>query len=131
MSWPLITALLSLVLVNTAAAHQLSCPTQSPAEWGAPRMPLVEANVLIYPADMPWPTEEGLPFVLPDEEHERGGVVYQVWSMNTTPSENDQVECYYARKGRARSLRLNAAHVKQCRAELRHNETRVTSFFCD
>ncbi len=131
MNQHLLGALLASVLANAASAHSLSCPAQSPSEWGAPRMPLVEVNVLIYPADLPWPTEEGLPFVVPDEERKQHGVVYQVWNMNTTPTENDQIECRYARKGQARSLRLDAAHVKQCRAELQHDETRVTSFFCD
>ncbi len=129
----LISALLSVILGDSAAAHQLTCPAQSPAAWGTPQTPLVEADVLVYPANIPRPPDDALPYTIFHDQRERHGIVYQTWNMNTEPGDEDQVYCLYTREGKDHALRLDANHVKHCWSELRYQGIKIIEvrFFCD
>lgn len=95
------------------AAAALSCPSTAPLTWQLGPGPLVDVQVISYPAGDKVDYSHTLPLMVPDEQKDSGGVFYQTWFMNTdAPKFTFEFVCVY--KNIDRKLPVPAPGVTRC-----------------
>jgi hypothetical protein len=109
---PLI-ALLLAALCGIGEAAVLRCPPAAPQDWKAGPSPLVDVQVLSYPAGEKIDYSGTLPLMAPDRQTQKNGITYQTWFMNTdAPKFTFEFLCVY--KNIDHKLPVPAPDVSRC-----------------
>ncbi len=123
--------LLLLAGPASAAGHALECPARAPAEWGG--SPGLLNAVQVLSAQRGEAIDETAPpYLVPDEQHTRSGILHSVWRMNSDgPDWLFFVWCQYA--GTPRVLKLAAPGVARCEytTSAAHQDRPPQQMVCD
>lgn len=124
--------LVSATLLPVAAtARPLTCPVNTPPDWGAHQGKLEAIRILSAPPKYQI-DDDALPIMAPFSQTTRNGALYEQWNINSdAPAFVYQVDCLY--EGTSRYIRLDASTVSRCvsKSVKRKEAYTLISFRCE